>query len=111
LELITIIRLKIESQKMEHQIPKLNKAKTIKDILQVEGNASRDYYQQWEFDEEWGWDGRHGRTSINANAIDPINSILNFGYNILAQQMSETLLKRGFELSIGFMHHSETSKN
>ncbi len=24
--------------------------------------------------------------------------------------MSEILLKRGFELSIGFMHHSETSK-
>ncbi len=79
-------------------------------ILQIEGNASRAYYQQWEFDDLWRFNGRHGKTSINANAIDPINSILNLGYSLLAQQMSEILLKRGFELSIGFMHNSETSK-
>ncbi len=106
-----LIKLKLKSEGMEHLISKLNKTKTIKEILQVEGNASRDYYQQWKFDDIWGWDGRHGRTSINANAIDPINSILNLGYSILAQQMSGILMKRGFELSIGFMHHSETSKN
>lgn len=105
-----LIKLKLESEGMEHLIPKLNKAKNIKDILQVEGNASRAYYQQWSFSNEWNWNGRHGKTSINANAIDPINSMLNLGYSLLAQQMSEILLKRGFELSIGFMHHSETSK-
>lgn len=106
-----LIKLKLESEGMEHLIPKLDKAKNIKDILQIEGNASRAYYQQWSFPDEWNWNGRHGKTSINANAIDPINSILNLGYSLLAQQMSEILLKRGFELSIGFMHNSETSKN
>ncbi len=106
-----LIKLKLESEGMEHLTPKLNKAKNIKDILQIEGNASRAYYQQWSFSDEWNWKGRHGKTSINANAIDPINSILNLGYSLLAQQMSEILLKRGFELSIGFMHNSETSKN
>lgn len=105
-----LIKLKLESQEMSHLIPNLNKSKSIKDVLQVEGNASRAYYQQWEFDDIWEWNGRHGRTTINANAIDPVNSILNLGYSLLAQQMSETLLKRGFELSIGFMHNSETSK-
>lgn len=30
--------------------------------------------------------------------------MLNLGYALLAQQMSEILLKRGFELSIGFFH-------
>jgi CRISPR-associated endonuclease Cas1 len=105
-----LIKLKLESQGMEHLIPKLRRAKNIKDVLQVEGNASRAYYQQWEFNNEWRWDGRHGRTSINANAIDPINSVLNLGYTLLAQRMGEILLKRGFELTIGFMHNSETSK-
>ncbi len=101
-----LIKLKLESEGMEHLIPKLDKAKNIKDILQIEGNASRAYYQQWSFSDEWNWNGRHGKTSINANAIDPINSILNLGYSLLAQHMSEILLKRGFELSIGFMHNS-----
>ncbi len=104
-----LISLKLESYKMEHLIPKLRKAKSIKDILQVEGNASRAYYQQWEFSKEWRWNGRHGKTSFNSNALDPINSMLNLGYSLLAQQMSEILLKKGFELSIGFMHMSETS--
>lgn len=104
-----LINLKLESYKMESLIPKLRKAKNIKDILQVEGNASRAYYQQWEFSEEWRWSGRHGKTSFNSNALDPINSMLNLGYSLLAQQMSEILLKKGFELSIGFMHMSETS--
>jgi CRISPR/Cas system-associated endonuclease Cas1 len=33
--------------------------------------------------------------------------MLNLGYGILAQQMSEFLLAKGFEMSFGFMHHSE----
>jgi CRISPR/Cas system-associated endonuclease Cas1 len=36
--------------------------------------------------------------------------MLNLGYSLLAQQMSEILLKRGFELSIGFMHVNERRK-
>ncbi len=104
-----LISLKLKSYKIEHLIPKLRKAKCIKDILQIEGNASRAYYQQWEFSKEWNWNGRHGRTSINVGAIDPINACLNLGYSLLAQQMSEILLSKGFELSIGFMHMSETS--
>ncbi len=104
-----LISLKLESYKMEHLMAKLRKAKSIKDVLQVEGNASRDYYRQWEFNKEWRWKGRHGKSSFNSNALDPVNSMLNFGYSLLAQQMSEILLKKGWELSIGFMHHSETS--
>ncbi len=104
-----LISLKLESYHMEHLMPKLRKAKSIKDVLQVEGNASRAYYQQWVFDDIWRWEGRHGKTSFNSSALDPINSALNLGYSLLAQQMSEILLKRGFELSIGFMHYSETS--
>src|SRR3972149_3538959 len=41
---------------------------------------------------------------------NPINAVLNFGYSILAQQFSEILIKRGFEISIGFLHTNESSK-
>lgn len=70
---------------------------------------SKEFMDRWGFEKEWRWKGRHGKTSFNSNALDPINSMLNLGYSLLAQQMSEILLKKGFELSIGFMHMSETS--
>jgi len=35
--------------------------------------------------------------------------VLNLGYGLLAQGMSELLLERGFEPSIGFMHHSKVN--
>lgn len=101
-----IIELKFQSQKMDNWIPKLKKTKDLKSILHLEGGASNLYYANWKqsISEEWGFNGRHGRNFKNYLAIDPINSILNVGYSLLAQEMSEILLKRGWELCIGFFH-------
>jgi CRISPR-associated endonuclease Cas1 len=101
-----IIELKFKSQKMEIWIPNLIKIKDLKGIRQLEGATSGMYYANWKksFGEEWRFDGRHGRNFKNYLAIDPINSTLNLGYSLLAQQMSEILLKRGWELCIGFLH-------
>jgi CRISPR-associated endonuclease Cas1 len=74
--------------------------------------ATTKYHRDWSFPDEWNWEGRRNknfRTRKNRNAADPINSMLNFGYGLLAQQMSELLLAKGFELSIGFLHQSEGS--
>lgn len=96
---------------MKDYIPKLSKAKDIKDIMQVEAGASNVYFKQWVFSKEWNWKGRHGKASSgNKNSVDAINTLLNLGYSLLAQRMSEILLKRGFELSIGFMHQNEAQK-
>lgn len=106
-----LIKLKLESQDMKDYIPKLSKAKDIKDIMQVEAGASNVYFKQWVFNKEWNWKGRHGKASSgNKNSVDAINTLLNLGYSLLAQRMSEILLKRGFELSIGFMHQNEAQK-
>ncbi len=103
-----LIRLKLESQGIEYLIPHLEKCKDIKNVLTIEGTASSHYYKKWSFSEEWHWTGRHGKNiKENTNAVDPINVMLNFGFGLLVQRMSETLLKRGFELSIGFLHLSE----
>lgn len=101
-----IIELKFQSQKMDNWIPKLKKTKDLKNILNIEGGASFMYYAEWKksFGKEWEFNGRHGRNFKNYLAIDPINSILNVGYSLLAQEMSEILLKRGWELCIGFLH-------
>lgn len=101
-----IMELKFQSQKTDNWIPKLKKAKDLKSVLNIEGGAAFLYYAEWKksFGEEWGFNGRHGRNFKNYLAIDPINSILNIGYSLLAQEMSEILLKRGWELCIGFLH-------
>jgi CRISPR-associated endonuclease Cas1 len=102
-----IITLKLESQGMKQFIPQLKEAKDIKEILYAEAIASKQYFDPWSFPSRFNWTGRHGRSSTNAHAIDPINAILNLGYGLLAQYISEILLERGFELSIGFLHYSE----
>ena len=106
-----IIGLKFKSQNMDNFIKNLDKTKTISDIIQIEGGAAYKYYSSWVFNNKWQWKGRRGKnTARNLHAIDPINSMLNLGYSLLAQQMSEILLKRGFELSIGFFHAGEKRK-
>ncbi len=103
-----LIGLKIIGENNSDLLPKLKKAKTIKNIIAVEGESAVMYMKKWEFDDVWKWKGRHGKNPMNNSyALDPINSSLNFGYSILTSRMSEILLKRGFELSIGFLHHGE----
>ncbi len=107
-----LILQKLESMGMNYFIPNLEKAEDIQTVFAVESMATTKYHRDWSFPDEWNWEGRRNRnyrTRKNRNATDPINSMLNFGYGLLAQQMSEILLKKGFELSIGFLHQSEGS--
>jgi CRISPR-associated endonuclease Cas1 len=103
-----IMTLKLESQGMKHLIPNLKGAKNIKEVLYAEAIASKWYFDQWNLPCRYNWTGRHGRT-LNINAVDPVNAVLNLGYGLLAQYFSELLLERGFEPSIGFMHYSESN--
>ncbi len=103
-----IIKLNLESQGMEDLSNDLDRARTVSDITGIEGNASRLYYDWWIIPPEFNWHGRHGRRKFNMNAVDPVNTMLNLGYGLLAQQMSEILMGRGWELQIGFLHQSET---
>lgn len=108
-----IIELKLESQEMNKYIPELKKMNNLKDIIQIEGRTSRGYFRKWgdSLNKEWIFTGRHGRSiSQNSSAIDPINTMLNLGYSILVQQMSENIIKRGFEPSIGFLHFDNKNR-
>ncbi len=56
----------------------------------------------------FNWNGRTGRT-LNKNDVDEVNSLLNLGYAILSQRITEILLQHGFEVSIGLMHHDSNN--
>lgn len=105
-----LILQKLENMRMNYFIPHLEKAEDIQSVFGVESMATTKYHEDWSFPDEWNWEGRRHRnyrTRKNRNATDPINSMLNLGYGLLAQQMSEILIKKGFELTIGFLHQSE----
>ncbi len=106
-----IIKLKLESQGINRLVPELSKAKSIKDIMAVEAHASNIYFDKWGEDipTRFNWTGRRGRGNVNKKACDSVNAVFNLGYSLLGQQMSEVLLQRGFETSIGLMHQSEES--
>ncbi len=105
-----LIMLKLESMGMKDLIPNLRNAEDLRGAFSVEAMATTRYFSDWSFPEEWNFRGRRNknvRTRKNKHATDPINTMLNFGYGLVAQQTSEFLLAKGFELSIGFIHQSE----
>ncbi len=92
---------------MQHLHPNLRKAKNLKEVMRTESHGSNAYFKKlFAFDSIWNWTGRHGKygSGTPRHAVDPINSMLNLGYGLLAQGMSEIVIKRGFEPSIGFLH-------
>jgi CRISPR-associated endonuclease Cas1 len=102
-----IIGEKFKNNGQDNLVSTLVKAKTISELIGIEGATANKYYADWSFNDKWGWERRRGKGITNARAIDPINCMLNLGYSLLAQKVSHILLKRGWELSIGFFHLNE----
>lgn len=54
---------------------------------------------------EYGWTGRTGR-----GALDPINSLLNYGYGILYAEVQRALVLAGLDPYAGFLHADRPGK-
>lgn len=76
-------------------------------LLSAEGNAARTYWAAVRaiLPEEYGWQTREGR-----GAIDPINSLLNYGYGILYGQIERALVLAGLDPFAGFVHVDRPGK-
>ncbi len=76
-------------------------------ILAAEGNAAQRYWQAIRLivPEVYGWPGRVGR-----GADDPINSMLNYGYGILYQQVQRAIILAGLDPYGGFIHTDRPGK-
>lgn len=77
-------------------------------LLSIEGRASQLYWQGFEtlLPAEVGFPGREHR-----GAPDLINSLLNYGYGILYNQVHCALLLAGLEPFAGFMHVDRPGKH
>lgn len=76
-------------------------------ILAAEGNAAQVYWSgvRLVVPEVYGWRGREGR-----GALDPVNSLLNYGYGILYGQIERALVLAGLDPFAGFIHVDRPGK-
>lgn len=94
------------SSQIEAIIPQLDSVKCRLDdardlIMGMEGNASEIYWRTWSrlIPDAWGFPGRKYPA-----AEDPINSLLNFGYYVLEQEVWAAALYAGLDPYAGFLH-------
>lgn len=76
-------------------------------ILAIEGGAARIYWNAVGqlIPEEYEWKGRTTR-----GAVDPVNSLLNYGYGILYGQVERALVLAGLDPFAGFVHADRAGK-
>ncbi len=76
-------------------------------LLSVEGRAGRAYWESVEaiLPVGIGFSGRERR-----GAVDPVNSLLNYGYGILYHQISGALSLAGLDPFAGFIHADRAGK-
>lgn len=101
LKRVSDIRLKMDEY--VKQLDDLNLTdKNIKmQIMGIEGKASNDYWRSVKhfIPKEIGFDGRTKKPT------DLLNSMLNYGYAILASEITKTILLNGLDPYCGFLHY------
>lgn len=78
------------------------------EVLSIEGRAAQQYWEGVRelLVEEHGWPGREGR-----GASDLINSLLNYGYGVLASKVQQALVLAGLDPYAGFLHADRAGKH
>lgn len=103
----------IISAKKQSQLKFLKKiGSSVKVLSEKESVASRDYFAEFAkvIPERYGFTSRNqGFTRISKNnATDVINALLNYGYSVLAGEISKYVCGIGLDAYFGFMHKSHT---
>ncbi len=77
------------------------------EIMGIEGHAGRLYWDAVAtvIPDDYDWTGRTGR-----GAIDPINSLLNYGYGILYGKVEQAIILAGLDPYAGFLHADRAGK-
>jgi len=110
-----ILKAKLESQikflkSINHPEIKEGIAKLEKSGLS-EAVSSRIYFENYVtlIDERFGFTKRNSIRIEKKNATDIINALLNYGYSVLAGQISSYIHGIGLDAYYGFMHKNHTS--
>jgi len=95
-----ISKLKQYRKSLDHTNPK-----------QIEAVSSRIYFREYSklIDERFQFTKRNSIQIQKYNATDVINALLNYGYTVLAGEISKFVNGMGLDAYYGFYHHSHTS--
>ena len=81
-------------------------------MLTIEGQASRVYFKLYStfFDDRFEFDTRRGIAyNTKQNATDVINALLNYGYTVLAGEISKEINGQGLDAYYSFYHKNHDS--
>lgn len=92
---------------------RLSFCKTIEEIMNVEGLCAEKYWGEVArvFDKNMDFiSRRRGKMSRPMGAVDPINTLFNYGYAILESQCRKWINVVGLDTHVGFLHEAQTGK-
>lgn len=84
----------------------------LRKMVAVEAHMSREYFKLYSsfFDEKYGFDTRNGiGYSTKQNATDVINALLNYGYTVLAGEITKQIVGIGLDPYYSFYHKNHES--
>jgi len=101
------IKVILHLKSLQKIIPNL----TLRRLVSLEAQASRQYFKLYAsfFDEKYQFDSRHSNSSTKQDASDVINALLNYGYAVLASEISKHLNGIGLDPYFSFYHHNHES--
>ena len=103
-----------EKKELSNGISKLKqyrKSLDHKNLKQIEAVSSRIYFREYSklIDERFQFTKRNSIQIQKYNATDVINALLNYGYSVLAGEISKFVNGVGLDAYYGFYHHRHTS--
>ena len=107
-EEMTLVAIEMRDYLHELEQLKADKVESIREqLMSVEGRATQRYWATigQTIPSELNWPGRETR-----GAIDPFNSILNYGYGILYGQIEQAITLAGLDPYGGFLHADRSGK-
>lgn len=90
-------------------IKDISRAKSNKELLGIEGITANRYFSFLKEVLKFP-DRDNGFTHRPMNSIDPINSLLNYGYSILESIIRHSLVSTGLDTTIGYVHEVQPGK-
>ena len=84
----------------------------LRKMVTIEAHTSREYFKLYSsfFNEKYQFDTRHGiGYSTQQNATDVINALLNYGYTVLAGEITKQIVGIGLDPYYSFYHKNHES--
>jgi CRISP-associated protein Cas1 len=87
-------------------------AKTISQIMQVEGHVAHSYWEQIKkiIPEKTEFSSRYSARNRTQGAGDQTNCLLNYGYALLEAECIRAIQANGLETTLGFLHEQRSGK-